>query len=435
MKIISKKTFFYLLSTALLVVAGLLGTAYYCRSANCARTNGKMNQEAYIWQRDWTPSVTSSFLQQGKKFSGIAILAAEISWNKNVPSIFRANPDYQAMRYAGKPVAITLRIGKTPGLFSKMRDNTSKIISLSQSLVSDFTHNGIKISEFQIDFDCAESKLDDYWYLVRTIREAIPNVHLAITALPCWLDQGAFRNLTEQCDSYILQVHSLERPTKDNPASMLCDPGKALIAVEKAGKLGKKFRVALPTYGYLTSFDKNGKFLGLSTEGFSLSRQKNATICEIRSDPETISGLVKKWTADRPAVMDGVVWFRLPVDGDRLNWSWKTLSAVMDGRNPAPQLAIVNRNPGCELAEIELSNLGENDYCGTISVGIRWDKSRIVSSDALRDFQMESSNTGSVLFKSISDELRLAPGGKKSVGWVRFNQKTEVTLDLSSGTY
>ena len=430
---IRQKNIFYLFSAVSVLAISFIGTIYYCKTADCSRASGQMNQEVYLWQRDWTPSVTSTLLQHSENFSGIAVLAAEISWKKNSPVIFRTNPDYHAMRCAGKPVVITLRIGKAPNLFSEMHDDTKKIISLSQSLISDFNHNGIRISEIQIDYDCAESKLGDYRFLVKKIRDANPDVPLAITALPCWLDNNSFKHLIDLCDIYVLQVQSLERPAIDNPAFMLCDPEKAIRAVEKAGRLGRRFRIALPTYGYLTFFDKNGKFLGLSAEGSPLNWPERITTCEVRSDPEAISELVIKWTECRPSMMNGIVWFRMPVDGDRLNWSWKTLSAVMAGRNPSPHLSVVNRNPGCELAEIELSNNGDNDFCGPVSVGIRWDKSRVISSDALRDFEMKSSESGSISFKSLSNELRIVPGAKKSVGWARFDKKTEVELDLSSG--
>ncbi len=88
----------------------------------------------------------------------------------------------------------------------------------------------------------------------------ISRTPLSITALPTWLERSGFKGLASSAGSYVLQVHSLERPKDINTRFELCDSKAARRAVDLAGKVGVPFRVALPTYGYLIAFDSEGKY-------------------------------------------------------------------------------------------------------------------------------------------------------------------------------
>ena len=140
-------------------------------------------------------------------------------------------------------------------------------------------------SEFQIDFDCAASKLDGYRIWVETIRKKITPTPLTITTLPSWLKEPAFKTLVEATDGYVLQVHSVEKPKSFDAPFTLCDPVAAQHAVELAGKINVPFRVALPTYGYLLAFDQSGKFIGLSAEGPNKSWPVDVRVREVRTHP------------------------------------------------------------------------------------------------------------------------------------------------------
>ena len=43
---------------------------------------------------------------------------------------------------------------------------------------------------------------------------------------------------------------------------------------------------------------------------------------------------MKRWHHQRPQLMEGVIWYRLPVDTDRMNWTWSTLQQVRQGNQP-----------------------------------------------------------------------------------------------------
>ncbi|MGH7484878.1 MAG: DUF3142 domain-containing protein, partial [bacterium] len=122
---------------------------------------------------------------------------------------------------------------------------------------------------------------------------------------------------------------------------------------EKAALFGRPFRVALPTYSYQVAFDAKGTLIGLLAEGPLLSFGEGVTVVSASSDPGAMAGLVRDWTEKRPKELTGILWYRLPVAGDRNNWSWPTLRAVMAGRAPQPGLRAETRKPQPGLVEID----------------------------------------------------------------------------------
>jgi hypothetical protein len=161
-------------------------------------------------------------------------LAAEVSWSKSGPQATRVAVDYEILRMAHRPTGIALRIGGFSGPFKPDSPQTVFITDLARTLVDEAQTNGITVSELQIDFDCAESKLDGYRLWVEAIRQKVAPVPVCITALPSWLKRSGFKSLIAAADSFVLQVHSLERPRNLNTAFSLCDTDAAQRAVERA---------------------------------------------------------------------------------------------------------------------------------------------------------------------------------------------------------
>ena len=102
-----------------------------------------------------------------------------------------------------------------------------------------------------------------------------------------------------------------------------------------------------------------GRLVGLSAEGPLLSWPAGLRLREARSDPAAAAGLVREWTRDRPAELAGILWYRLPVEGDRLNWTGPALRAVMAGRSPQSAVRVDVRAPEPGLVEIDLLNSGD----------------------------------------------------------------------------
>ena len=236
-------------------------------------------------------------------------------------------------------------------------------------------------------------------------------------------------DLVRAADGFVLQVHSLDRPRHIGETLSLCDPSAARHAVEKAARWRRPFRVALPTYGYLTGFNGAGQFLGLSAEGPSLRWPAGTQTREVRADPAALSGLIREWTVDRPELMQGVIWYRLPMRGDRWNWLWPTLEAVMAGREPQSQLRTELRRPDFGLIELEVTNTGSADHLAPVRMEVRWPDGRRIAGDALRGFDFLETARTTMQFESNSEFGRLRPGETRTVGWLRFDREVEVSIE------
>jgi hypothetical protein len=253
---------------------------------------------------------------------------------------------------------------------------------------------------------------------------------LTITALPVWMRQRrAFRTLIQAADGYVLQLHSLVLPEKKGQKLTLIEPRSAKGWAEEAARFGVPFRAALPTYGYEAAFDGQGRLLGVLAEGPLLSWSAGVTVHTVRSDPAAMAGLIRDWSRDRPAELAGVVWYRLPVAGDRLNWSWPALRAVMAGRAPRGELRAVIRQPEPGLVEIDLLNAGEADAAWPATVRLYWSGAVPNAADGLSVYQIGAADRGEIRLERSAAGV-LPPGERRTIAWLRFAVPTEVEIEL-----
>jgi hypothetical protein len=391
-----------------------------------------MPHEAYIWQRAWNEPVRESLTALSSNFASLVVLNAEVSWKQKQPQVVRVPIDHSALRTVQSRIGLALRIGPYPGPFEIDSAATRFLVKLAGSLVAEAKTNALSIAELQIDFDCAESRLDGYSTWVAALRREVAPVPLIITALPSWLKRRSFERLIRASDGYILQVHSLARPNSIESRFDLCDAKAARSAVERAAKLGIPFRVALPTYGYVMAFDRTGRFIGVSAEGPALDWPEGIQLREVCADATKLAGLVGRWTEDRPATLQGVIWYRLPISGENLNWRWPTLSAVMAGRAPRQSLRTELRRPESGLIEISLLNDGESDLADRPVIEVRWRDGRLLAGDGLGGFELVDSAPDAVQFRSREpiQSSRLSAGGRQMIGWLRMDKNVEVQIEI-----
>lgn len=389
-----------------------------------------LRQEAYVWQRSWTDPVRTAVNQHATNFNELVVLAAEVMWHNHQPDVKHATVDYPTLAGIRTPVGIALRIGPFSGPFAANDATANFLAELAASLVSEAKTKQVSPCELQIDFDCAASKLAGFQVWVEAIRQRIAPVPVTITALPSWLDSAAFPALAHAASNYVLQVHSLSRPTDLNAPFTLCDPTAARDAVEKAGVIGVPFRVALPTYGYVLAFDRTGKFFGLSAEGPRGNWPPDVQLREVRSDPLAIGALVRDWTTNRPAALRGVIWYRLPVTVDNLNWRWPTLAAILDARVPRESVRADARRVEPGLVDISLANHGDLDVTSRLAVEVRWTAARLVAGDGRRDFELVAPDASTARFTTRPEFSRLPAGEARDVGWLRFNTNCEVQVEV-----
>lgn len=389
------------------------------------RASAPLAHDVYVWQRHWSPPVVEAVSSHGPHFQRLVCLAAEISWVDRSPQVARAEIDFEALRRLPRRAGLALRIGPFPGPFTTNDDVALFLASIARGLLDDARRQGLEPAELQIDFDCAEAKLDGYRAWVQTLRAAVSPTPTILTALPAWLNERDFAPLVRSADGFVLQVHSLEPPRDANRPFRLCDPVLARRAVEQASRAGVPFRVALPTYGYLAAFAPNGNFLGLSAEGPVPAWPPATRLIEVRSDPAELAHLVAGWNGSRPSLCTGVIWYRLPVAGDRLNLPWPTLASVMAGRLPRVRLVAraTETRPG--LVEIQLINDGDATQANPAAVRMRSPRAATALCDGVGGFQAERPDPETILFTSST--CRLPPGARVTIGWVR----TDTTADRS----
>jgi hypothetical protein len=396
------------------------------------RASGPLPHEAYIWQRAWNEPVRQSLAGLSSNFASLVVLNAEVVWKQKQPQVVHVPIDYAALRAVPCRIGLALRIGSYPGPFDPDGTETRFLASLARSLLAKAKTNGLSIAELQIDFDCAESKLDGYSTWVAAIRRDVAPVPLVITALPSWLKKRSFERLARASGGFILQVHSLARPKNIETRFDLCDAKAARSAVERAAKLGVPFRVALPTYGYVMAFDRTGSFIGVSAEGPALDWPEGVQLRDVCADPNKMAGLVHDWTENRPASLQGVIWYRLPISGENLNWRWPTLSAVMSGRAPRRSLRTELRRPESGLIEITLLNDGESDLADRPVIEVRWRDGRLLAADGLGGYELVDSGQNAVHFRPQTQiqSSRIPAGGRQMIGWLRMDNNVEVQIEI-----
>lgn len=406
----------------------LLGLLLALSACRAERASGPLRQEAYVWQRSWTPDVQES-VRQARDFAGLVVLAAEADLRNQAPRVARVPLD-ETLKSLGKPVGVALRVSAFSGLFAQQPRIVRLLESLIRDVAAEAKAKGIDLAEIQIDYDCPESKLADYRDVLPALRSAASPVPLTITALPSWLQRRhAFRTLIQQADGYVVQLHSLVLPRSPDEQITLIEPASAKGWAEEAARFGRPFRVALPTHGYTAAIDEKGELVGLLGEAPLAFWSPGVTVRTVRSDPAAMAGLIRGWTRDRPLELAGVIWFRLPVAGERLNWSWPTLRAVKAGKAPQPAVRFLQRKPEPGLVEIDLLNAGEAATPWPATVLVRWRGGAPIAADGLAVYKPMLVRDGELRLDGSGAGL-LRPGERRPIAWLRFAAPTEVEIEL-----
>jgi len=395
-----------------------------------AVVSGGLPAQVYVWQRAWTPPVNEAVSAHAGQFTETAVLLAEVAWKKSAPQVVFAAVDWSVLASNRVPVGLVLRVGPFAGKLAEDSSRVDFLARLATQLVVQAQQGGVEPVELQIDYDCATSRLEDYRDWLRVVQQRLAPLPVTITALPSWLDSPAFATLAAAATNYVLQVHSLVKPARVDDPLTLCDPAAARRAVARAGQLGIPFRVALPTYSYRVAFDAAGKFAGLSAEANHTSWPTGTQVRVMAADPLALFSLVQGWATNHPAALQSVIWYRLPVATDELNWRWPTLNALLTGHLPQEKIRAVARKTEPGLVEISVLNDGELDLSVPAAIVVIWTDARLVAGDGLRDFELMEPGRNTVRFQTHQPQFRLPAGARRVVGWLRFEREIEVQLEV-----
>jgi hypothetical protein len=386
-----------------------------------------MPQNAYVWQREWSPRFRQVVLDHGRDFAALDVLVAELSFRGAVPSAFYAKPDWQALLSTGSRIGIVVRCGPEPLAPGDSGSRAAAMLAdACQHSISLARGAGIEPVELQLDLDAATSQLSAYRSLLHKLRARFHPLPLVLTVLPDWMRSADFSLLVGEADSYVLQVHSLERPASARQPFKLCDPVLAWSWIREASRLGIPFRVALPTYGYRVAFGPDGKFLGLQAEGPERAWPAGSAVRTVLADPGSMALLVFNLTASPPSACMGIVWFRMPGEDDRLAWHWVTLGKVMAGEPPKGHLVLEAPASPESLVELSLVNEGSAQI-GASSFRVSWQGAGLVAADAIGGWRLERDGPSAVLLHPpAGDAPPLFPGERIQIGWMRLESPVRV---------
>lgn len=358
-----------------------------------------LDQQLYVWQRQWTPAHEAALRDSRADFSTLRVLALQAFPNAGWS---RARVDAQMLKADGRALIAVIRLdGQLKALDQK------QVSAQILQVLADWQAQGLTVSGIEIDHDAGNARLPAYAEFLQQLRSALPStLRLSITALPAWLDSPQLSALLHTVDSSVLQVHAVSDPRRG-----LFDPEQALKWAKAWARMtDKPFYLALPAYGVALLPDDGGAPVVES----EVQLERGGQRLELLADPLPLSRLAQSLRDDRPAHLAGLIWFRLPLANDRRAWSLTTLAAVARGNQLNSRLGVtLSEHAG--LYDIQLVNSGNLDSAWPAQITLK--AKNCEGADALVGYSLQQS-ADLLTFTRLRDG-RLPAGGRRAIGWAR----------------
>ncbi|PAU58150.1 DUF3142 domain-containing protein [Pseudomonas sp. PICF141] len=358
-----------------------------------------LDQQLYVWQRQWTPAHDAALRDSRADFSTLRVLAlqafAQAGWS-------RARVDPVLLKRDGRPLIAVIRLdGQLPGL------DQEQVTAQIQQVLSDWQGQGLILSGVEIDHDAGNARLPAYREFLTHLRTVLPaSLPLSITALPAWLDSPELPALLATVDSSVLQVHAVSDPRRG-----LFDPNQARQWAKAWSRItSKPFYLALPAYGVALLPGDGGAPVVESEVPIERGGERR----ELLADPLQLSKLGAELRADPPDHLAGLIWFRLPLANDRRAWSLTTLIAVARGDTLDSRVGLkLSAQDG--LYDISVSNQGNLDsaWPERLTLAVQG----CDGADALAGYALQQ--RPDLLTFTRLREGRIPAGGQRAIGWAR----------------
>ncbi|MHC8311937.1 DUF3142 domain-containing protein [Pseudomonas sp. GT1P32] len=368
--------------------------------SGCERQDAPpLDQQLYVWQRQWTPAHEAALKDSRADFSTLRVLALQAfpkaGWN-------RARIDPVLLKRDGRPLIAVIRLdGQLKSL------DQDEVTAQIQQVLSDWQAQGLVLSGVEIDHDAGNARLPAYRKFLTDLRAVLPaSMPLSITALPAWLDSSELPALLSTVDSSVLQVHAVS-----DPRMGLFDSNQARKWAGAWSRItSKPFYLALPAYG-VALLPQAGGALDVESE---VPIERVGERRELLADPQQLSALATQLRNDPPAHLAGLIWFRLPLANDRRAWSLTTLRAVARGEALDSRLTLkLSAQDG--LYDVSVSNQGNLDsaWPERLTLAARGCE----GADALAGYALQQS-PDLLTFTRLRDG-RIPAGGQRAIGWAR----------------
>lgn len=360
--------------------------------------------EAYVWQAPHRPEVQKAMTRATGVVEKLHIRAAELRWTGDQ---FETQRTLTKLPTPG--CGLVVRIGASASQLEWTPRQIESVAEVFRELAK------LNPAEIQCDYDCPQKRLDRYQVLLDGLQAAAGSVPVLPTALPSWLDEPGFRKLIEGHGGYVLQVHSLQLPKHNSDPALIFDPVSAREAARKAAKLRVPFRIAMATYGCEIRFGSDGKISDVISEDGGKPTGAERTFA--LADPIESARLVREWTRDPPTGLLGIVWYRLPVEGDRRNWPWETFKLVIHGEE-SPSKPELEASPGPGARDLFLVNRGRTPVRLPREIIVT---SPVTAADGAGAYRLEQ-RADALHFIIRNDQWPwLDPAKKIPTGWLRMS--------------
>lgn len=358
-----------------------------------------LDQQLYVWQRQWTPAHEAALRNSRADFSTLRVLALQAfpqdGWR-------RARVDSALLKQDGRPLIAVIRLdGQLKTL------DQEEVIAQIQQLLVDWQTQGLTLAGVEIDHDAGNARLPAYRTFLTQLRSVLPaTMPLSITALPAWLDSPELPGLLATVDSSVLQVHAVSDPRRG-----LFDADQAKQWAKAWSRITTKpFYLALPAYGVALLPETGGAPVVESEVTIERAGKRR----ELLADPQQLSMLGGELRKNPPAHLAGLIWFRLPLAGDRRAWSLTTLGAVArgDALSSHPSLQLSEQNGLYDIAVTNQGNL-DSAWPERVTLAVQG----CDGADALAGYALQQS-PDLLTFTRLRDG-RMPAGGQRAIGWAR----------------
>lgn len=367
---------------------------------------------AYVWQRAADDVVDEAVREAPGGLGTIVTLAAELEVDAKGARLARAPLRTETHRARGKGVGLAVRVHQLPG--DRMLEGVApvELLDVVQDTVRRAREARLEPTELQLDFDCPTGHLAAYASWLPSLRREAGEIPLTVTALPTWLGSSAGEALLRDVPGFVLQVHGLE--VRGRGDARIFDRAAARSATVRAGALGVPFRVSLPTYAY------GLRYAGARLVDVTSEDGDDEADVDVPLDAGEVAAFVRWAERRRPSSLGGLLWFRLPVAGDRRAFSREALSQVMRGESPGTRVRAEVVREG-DVATIEIVNDGVLAAHDVVT-GIRWEGA-LDAADGLAGPLVDDGPSASTVRVAW-----LAPGARRRVAWLRAGGRVDAVV-------
>ena len=260
-------------------------------------------------------------------------------------------------------------------------------------------------------------------------------------------------------DELVLQIHSVS-----DPRHGLFDEIKGWQWVEQLSRISTvPYVIALPAYGSAVISTASG--YRVESETPLRNQLPSATaVKELMADPKVLQTFVQRLQNQTDAKLKGIIWFRLPLEGDKRVWPLNTLIAVAQQGELAAKIELMissdnnatnqaqltaentlksHKMPQSQLFQLSLINRG--NIAGELPVLLSlaghacsgYDAQngyRVIQKDGLLTWQSQAETTAALTsieaaprtnMMSVlqpnreTQKYMLNPNGQKVIGWAR----------------